>query len=511
MSTDSKISYYDSAKDVAPSGEITIAEFCGMVHDGETAAGVALVRAAVTEDQKRISKMRLPAVQLSGHVTTGKRAKAMDEGRFVHSGFIQLDVDDGGLNGKTPEDARALLAKSPHVLSAFISPSGQGAKALFRIKPCQTADEHKAQFAAVEKHVLENYGLAIDPATKDPGRLCYLPADRECTWNGATVEFVPPVASLVMELPRQKSTGGLVIRSKTFPEPPQTGIHDWIIKAAWHCRLHDRMTEAETVAKLESYDGTLRRSLQPTEAEDAARAVFSTPLQGKGNDPVPGAKLDPETLRARAYAMRFDPNETPPPDETCMSIGEIPIAARGNLTVPQGKSKVGKSALISAILGAAHRGNLHATGDTLCVEWQGESTGAIIHMDTEQSRSDWHALVCRGITRSGLPETSPRLVSLPLVMFSRSERLAILKQTLAFVRSRLQRLCLVVGRRSPACARMSTVSRDTPASFAISSRVSMGVEASAEFCGRLCWLIPLRVSIGLKLSAEFCGMSRRVP
>jgi hypothetical protein len=141
-----------------------------------------------------------------------------------------------------------------------------------------------------------------------------------------------------------------------------------------------------------------------------------------------------ESLRERAYAMRFDPNETPPPDETCMVIGDIPIAARGNLTVPQGKSKVGKSAMISAILGAANRGNLSATGDTLCVAWQGESTGAIVHMDTEQSRADWHSLVCRGITRSGMSGPSPRLVSLPMVMFSRGERLTILRQTLEFER-----------------------------------------------------------------------------
>lgn len=149
-------------------------------------------------------------------------------------------------------------------------------------------------------------------------------------------------------------------------------------------------------------------------------------------------------LRERAYAMRFDPAEVPPHDETCMVIGDVPIAARGNLTVPQGKSKVGKSALISAILGAANRGNHYAKGDTLCVEWQGESTGAIVHLDTEQSRADWHALVCRGITRSGMQETSPRLVSLPLVMFSRSERLAILKQTLEFEREAKGKIDLVL-------------------------------------------------------------------
>jgi hypothetical protein len=154
------------------------------------------------------------------------------------------------------------------------------------------------------------------------------------------------------------------------------------------------------------------------------------PLSDEDERPKGHEAKGKQSLRERAYELRFDPSETPPADESCMMIGEIPIAARGNLTVIQGKSKVGKSALVSAIIGAAHRGAYQAQGDTLCVSWIGESTGAIIHLDTEQSRSDWHGLVSRSITRSGLPAVSDRLVSLPLVMFARSERLEILRAAL---------------------------------------------------------------------------------
>jgi hypothetical protein len=141
-------------------------------------------------------------------------------------------------------------------------------------------------------------------------------------------------------------------------------------------------------------------------------------------------------LRERAYSLRFDPDKPPPPDETCMVIGDTPIAARGNLTVEQGKSKTGKTAVVSAVMGAAQRGEFQAAGDTLCVSWVGECTGAIVHLDTEQSLGDWHGLVRRSITRSGLPAVSPRLVSLPLVMFSRADRMEILRQTLVFEHER---------------------------------------------------------------------------
>ena len=150
-----------------------------------------------------------------------------------------------------------------------------------------------------------------------------------------------------------------------------------------------------------------------------------------GPDPA-DAQEPAQTLRERAYALRYDPAIQPPPDETCMVIGDIPIAARGNLSAIQGKSKVGKSAVVSAVLGAAQRGNYQMPGDTLCISWPSESTGAIIHLDTEQSPSDWHGLVSRSVSRSGLADVSQRLVSLPLVMFARSERLEILSQSLEY-------------------------------------------------------------------------------
>lgn len=142
-------------------------------------------------------------------------------------------------------------------------------------------------------------------------------------------------------------------------------------------------------------------------------------------------RFGPDDLLDRAYELAFDENTPPPPDELCMNLGEYPIAARGNLTCIQGKSKVGKSAVIAAILGACQRGQYACTGDTLCFEWEGRDGGAIIHLDTEQSSGDWHALVRRSVRHSGLPSVPDRLISIPLVRFARSERLTILELVLA--------------------------------------------------------------------------------
>jgi len=159
---------------------------------------------------------------------------------------------------------------------------------------------------------------------------------------------------------------------------------------------------------------------------DAPKAPGKTPVQVKITTETP-----PPTLREQAYALRFHPDIAPPPDEICMMLGDVPIASRGNVTVIQGKSKVGKSAVISALLGAAIRGRFAAHGDTLCIEWKGEATGAVVHCDTEQSMADWHGLVSRAIHRGGIG-FNDRIVSLPLVRFSRGHRLQILRETLAY-------------------------------------------------------------------------------
>jgi hypothetical protein len=55
------------------------------------------------------------------------------------------------------------------------------------------------------------------------------------------------------------------------------------MEAAWWCRFND-LSESETVERLKSYDGSLRRALQPTEAVDAARQVFSSAMPESSAD-----------------------------------------------------------------------------------------------------------------------------------------------------------------------------------------------------------------------------------
>ena len=427
-----QIDVYAHAKAYTAMATTTLTDLIDAIRSDEFAAKIARLRstlAAGDDDGYEVAKKDLHAVSISG-TADGRRWHAMEEGRFAHSGLLQLDFDASDNVGWTVEEIVEILQAEPRIVAAFVSPSGRGVKGIARIPVCQTKDEHVATFAAARNH-FRAHNLTIDEACKDPVRLMFVSHDPGAWIDLSRTAVFEPVEEPAKTAPKNSS---LILRGNksAFPEPPQHGIHAWLMQAAWHCRFAG-MSEAETAAKLQSYEGTLRRSYQPNEPELAVQAVWAKPLQ----DPawkaanMDAEKESPDDLLARAYALQFDEQDPPPPDETCMAIGDIPIAARGNLTVIQGKSKVGKSAVISAILGAAQRGNRTLTGDTICIEWAGESSGAIVHIDTEQSRADWHALVCRGVLRSGAGQASTRLVSLPLIPFTRAQRLTILRLALA--------------------------------------------------------------------------------
>ncbi len=446
-----------------PSDHLTLTEFVQGVSDGHWRPDVEACRQALKAEGKKaydaLRETEVPAVTLSAQLKTRKRGTTLEQKGAVHSGLLQLDFDAKDHPDMTVEEIRQLVWSAPFVAACFLSLSGHGIKA---IGLCPASFEtHAGSWLAADAYFKER-GLTLDRSTKDPCRLCFVSYDPQAfEWDEAT-EIVPlPVPP---PAPREGGSDGTEdpehVRRKLSELAEKKGVYQ--DRNTW---LHICACTKDAVGA-DAAGEIVDEYFPPLEPhhESASDVMDSLPygtwatLWKYGVDPTDYLKLLPDlgplddeeggtskpSLRERAYALRFDPAETPPPDETCMLIGDVPIAARGNLTVPQGKSKVGKSAVISAVLGAAHRGDVSATGDTLCVEWQGESTGAIIHLDTEQSRADWHSLVCRGIIRSGLPETSPRLVSLPLVMFSRSERLDILKQTLEFERRKQGGIDLVL-------------------------------------------------------------------
>jgi len=187
-----KISYFKNAKGTVPTNQITIADFLRGVMDGTHKAPVDEIRTAIDasdNDRARDLKLLLPAVSLSGCVTDGGRGQAFQEGRFAHSGWLQADFDRKDFHPRTPEEVKSSISADRHVQASFYSPTG-GVKALVRIPVCATVAEHRIAFLAAEAYFKKTHDLAIDPATKDPVRFCFVSHDPEA--------FVRPTPALAL-------------------------------------------------------------------------------------------------------------------------------------------------------------------------------------------------------------------------------------------------------------------------------------------------------------------------
>lgn len=149
-------------------------------------------------------RTQLPAVTFSA--SFGARRNAGD--MKAHTGLIGLDFD----HVENPEELRRALKALPVVALVFISPSGDGVKAFFRVDPIPAnAREHQEAW----RRVCDFYGQhearytdAIDPQCKDLTRLCFLSYDPDVYFEpeGAVVVWTPHESSAELSKSREERT-----------------------------------------------------------------------------------------------------------------------------------------------------------------------------------------------------------------------------------------------------------------------------------------------------------------
>jgi len=180
MTTTTLISLFPSALAVEPSEAITLQKFLTGVREGVWSRKIEILREHLARgdrpryDQK---KRELPAVTISCHCLSRERDLSPEAKDVTHSGFLQADFDlkDNPVlaSPEVVEAKRAELIADPHVAAVFIGPSGEGIKAVVSIDP----ERHKDSWFAAEAHFRDVHGLKLDPATKDPMRLCFVSHD----------------------------------------------------------------------------------------------------------------------------------------------------------------------------------------------------------------------------------------------------------------------------------------------------------------------------------------------
>ena len=105
-------------------------------------------------------KKKLPVVLFSGEFETRN-----DNALTRHSQFIVLDFDHIDV-----ASSKALLSTDPYVYSCWVSPSGDGLKALVKVS---TPERHRDHFRALRTYFHKQYDLEVDESGINESRACF--------------------------------------------------------------------------------------------------------------------------------------------------------------------------------------------------------------------------------------------------------------------------------------------------------------------------------------------------
>ena len=135
---------------------------------------------------------------------SGKFKKRLNEELIEHSGLICLDFDNF-TNKQTLMNWHSRLKNDIHCFALFISPSGKGLKALFRVPKCSENDEHNSRFEAIGNYFKDC--KFFDKNTKGVNRVCYESYDPDLYINTDAKIFTEIVYSVAVRKPVSVYTG----------------------------------------------------------------------------------------------------------------------------------------------------------------------------------------------------------------------------------------------------------------------------------------------------------------
>lgn len=156
----------------------------------ETSVEKALERIALGKSKDIITELRsmdksergrvkknLPIVLFSG-LFTGRKDELLKE----HSGYIVLDFD----NLDNLNQVKQSIGSDKYVYSCWVSPSGNGLKALVRVT---NPERHRDHFRSLTSYFEKQYGLEVDPSGVNESRACFESFDPEIIVNSTYDRF----------------------------------------------------------------------------------------------------------------------------------------------------------------------------------------------------------------------------------------------------------------------------------------------------------------------------------
>ena len=166
-----KVTFFQTLYDKNAPHHVTLQTALDRIKEGQSKTTIESVR-----NGDKDAKKKLPIVCFSGEFSDRS-----DEGLFDHSGLIVLDFDHIDV-----EKSKTVLATDAHVYACWVSPSGDGLKALVRIT---NPERHRDHFRALKNYFHKQYDLEVDESGVNESRACFESYDPDLVINPGAKKF----------------------------------------------------------------------------------------------------------------------------------------------------------------------------------------------------------------------------------------------------------------------------------------------------------------------------------
>lgn len=436
-----KMSVFKNCKTAEKQEDLTLDDILSAIFRGDYKAAINELRSATSQDAAdAIKRSRVPAFTPAGTFT--RREKM---GFIEASGYFVLDFDKVGDAGRLRDE----LALDPFVAAAFISPSGNGVKALVLIEPVTGDDDIKRLFPHLSNYFRKKGNtVSADASGKDISRLCIMSYDPDLRQKEHPKVFRAAdhpldndeTFKLAVENSISQNARGVDSTTSTRPTPEtnaaalehlrncikageknkDTGAsrHSFMLSACitgMRYVMAGHITEDEGLATILDEYGHLFPG-DKTRADDAVKAWKGSRshAEAKGSlhpklssastwvRPSTPDDVTPERI-AELFSMAFAPtwSNKPPEVPDLITLDGHGIARSGSMSLIMAGTKQGKSTVCGAIYAKAINpkvDELDSLGFDVLLP---EGKPRVVYFDTEQSDDETWTSWERAIMRAG--------------------------------------------------------------------------------------------------------------
>lgn len=165
------VTIFKSIRETKTPHHIALPTALRRIQEGRSKSLIAEIRSG-----NKPKKKELPLVCFSGEFSSRS-----DDALFEHSGYIILDFDHVAV-----DEVKKALATDEYVYSCWVSPSGDGIKALVRIT---NPERHRDHFRALCTYFHKQYFLEVDESGINESRACFESYDPDIVIKDTSKKF----------------------------------------------------------------------------------------------------------------------------------------------------------------------------------------------------------------------------------------------------------------------------------------------------------------------------------